>query len=93
MYSELIIFLEACESGSIFQDIDLAGMNAWALTATNETAPSYGTYCYPHDNVKDETFYTCLGNLFSTSWMEYIESKDSNELTLWTLFEEIKEIT
>ena len=51
MYSELIIFLEACESGSIFENIDLKGMNAWALTATNATAPSWGTYCFPHDTV------------------------------------------
>jgi legumain len=52
MYGELVIFLEACESGSIFQNIDLSTMNAWALTATNATAPSYGTYCYPHDVVR-----------------------------------------
>jgi legumain len=49
MYDEFVIFLEACESGSIFENIDLESMNTWALTATNSTSPSYGTYCYPHD--------------------------------------------
>ena len=48
-------------------------MNAYALTATNETNPSFGTYCYPHDVVKDEHLYTCLGDLFSVNWMQYIE--------------------
>lgn len=70
MYSELIIFLEACESGSIFENIDLKGMDAWALTAimaTNATAPSWGTYCFPHDTIQDKNFYTCLGDLFSVS--------------------------
>jgi legumain len=73
MYDEFVIFLEACESGSMFQDIDLENMNAWALTATNSTAPSYGTYCYPHDMIGDENAYTCLGDLFSVSWMEYLD--------------------
>jgi hypothetical protein len=37
----------------MFEHIDLASMNAFALTATNATNPSYGTYCYPHDVVND----------------------------------------
>ena len=73
MYNEFVIFLEACESGSIFKHFDLSVMNAYALTATNETNPSFGTYCYPHDVVKDEHLYTCLGDLFSVNWMQYIE--------------------
>ena len=73
MYKELVIFIEACESGSLFQDIDLVGMNAWALTATNSSAPSYGTYCFPHDLVNGQNMYSCLGDLFSVSWMEYLE--------------------
>ena len=53
MYSEFLIFLEACESGSMFENMDLKGLNVWAMTATNSTSPSYGTYCYPHDIVND----------------------------------------
>ena len=73
MYKEFVIFLEACEIGSMFKHLDLSAMNAYALTATNETNPSFGTYCYPHDVVKDEHLYTCLGDLFSVNWMQYIE--------------------
>lgn len=73
MYKEFVIFLEACESGSMFKHIDLNRMNAYAITATNETNPSFGTYCYPHDVVQDEHLYTCLGDLFSVNWMQYIE--------------------
>jgi legumain len=73
MFDEFVIFLEACESGSMFVNMDLESMNTWALTATNSTSPSYGTYCYPHDQIGGENFYTCLGDLFSVSWMEYLE--------------------
>jgi len=79
IYSEFILFIEACESGSMFVDIDLESMNAWALTATNATYPSYGTYCYPHDKIDDNHMYTCLGDLFSVSWIEYLE-KNKNKV-------------
>jgi len=82
MYQEFVIFIEACESGSMFQNIDLASINAWALTATNATNPSYGTYCYPHEQINGTHMYTCLGDLFSVSWMEYLEQ---NEKMLQTM--------
>lgn len=84
MYKELVIFIEACESGSLFANIDLAKYKAWAITATDETNPSYGTYCYPHDQIGDEHLYTCLGDLFSVSWMEYVEKNlhKLNEINL-----------
>jgi legumain len=49
MYGEFVVFIEACESGSLFQNMNLESINIWALTATNATSPSYGTYCFPHD--------------------------------------------
>ena len=74
MYSELLFFVEACESGSLFHNIDLESINALALTATNSTSPSYGTYCFPHDKVNGQNLYSCLGDMFSVSWMEYFEN-------------------
>ena len=56
--------------------MDLAKMNAFALTATNATNPSYGTYCYPHDVINDQHLFTCLGDLFSVNWMQYIENNN-----------------
>jgi len=93
MYQELIIFLEACESGSIFKNIELDKVNAWALTATNSTSPSYGTYCYPHDLINGENLYACLGDLFSVTWMEYLENnkKALSSMSLKQFYEIIKE--
>ena len=50
-YKEMFVFLEACESGSMFHNVDLKSINIWAMTATNATTPSWGTYCYPHDTI------------------------------------------
>jgi legumain len=80
MYSEFVIFIEACESGSLFADMDLQSINIWALTATNATSPSFGTYCYPHDLVNGTNMYSCLGDMFSVSWMQFLE-ENKKELT------------
>jgi legumain len=67
-------------------------MNAWALTATNSTAPSYGTYCYPHDQIEGDSLYTCLGDLFSVSWMEYLEDNKNalKSMSLHDFYQQIK---
>ena len=93
MYEELVIFLEACESGSIFKNIDLEKVNAWALTATNSTSPSYGTYCYPHDEIEGENLFTCLGDMFSVSWMTYLENNKEalSSMSLKQFYDVIKE--
>jgi legumain len=77
-YKEMFIFLEACESGSMFVNVDLASINIWAMTATNATDPSWGTYCYPHDTIGDQNMYTCLGDLFSVGWMEFLENNQES---------------
>merc|ERR1711981_1391488 len=43
-YKELLFYLEACESGSIFANL-LKAPNAKAVTAANPTESSYGAYC------------------------------------------------
>jgi len=69
MYKELLFYVEACESGSIFQNL-LKAPNAVAITATTATAPSYGFYCPPQDKVNGKEIRSCLGDEFSIRWME-----------------------
>lgn len=90
-YAELVLLIEACESGSMLEYIDLQSMNAWGLTATNATNPSFGTYCYPHDKVKGEHLYTCLGDLFAVSWMEFLETNERKlpEMTIQQFYDQI----
>ena len=44
MYKELVFYLEACESGSMFQDLK-PDINIYATTASNAAESSWGTYC------------------------------------------------
>lgn len=50
-YGELVFYLEACESGSMFENILRSDINAYAITAANAEESSWGTYCYPDDSV------------------------------------------
>ena len=47
MYDELVFYLEACESGSMFENILSPDINIYATTASNSDLSSYAAYCYP----------------------------------------------
>lgn len=62
--------MEACESGSIFEGLLPADLNIYATTAANATESSWGTYCPGGLPSPPPEFDTCLGDLYSVSWME-----------------------
>ncbi|XLU21381.1 hypothetical protein S245_057447, partial [Arachis hypogaea] len=76
-YKSLVFYLEACESGSIFEGLLPEDINIYATTASNTVESSWGTYCYS----------TCLGDLYSISWME---DSDTHNLRTETLHQQYK---
>ena len=50
MYDEMIIYIEACESGSMFPYLE-PKHNVYALTASNAELSSWAAYCGPNGNV------------------------------------------
>uniref|UniRef100_A0A3Q7HN78 Legumain prodomain domain-containing protein n=1 Tax=Solanum lycopersicum TaxID=4081 RepID=A0A3Q7HN78_SOLLC len=44
-YDRLVIYLEACESGSMFDGILPKGLNIYAMTASKPDENSFATYC------------------------------------------------
>uniref|UniRef100_A0A251VAA9 Putative peptidase C13, legumain n=2 Tax=Helianthus annuus TaxID=4232 RepID=A0A251VAA9_HELAN len=82
-YDEMVIYVEACESGSIFQGLLPKNLNIYVTTAANPYENSWATYCpdIGEPTVPPE-FYTCLGDLYSVSWME---DSDLEDLRLETL--------
>merc|ERR1712039_640252 len=64
-YKELLFYLEACESGSIFQNL-LKAPNAKAMTAANAKESSWGWYCAGSgtggDMVDGKNIGSCLGD-------------------------------
>ncbi|KAK9101140.1 hypothetical protein Scep_024570 [Stephania cephalantha] len=67
-YKSMAFYLEACESGSIFEGILPEGLNIYATTASNAEESSWGTYCPgdfpgPPPNMRHawETYIALLG--------------------------------
>jgi len=70
MYKEMVLYIEACESGSMFENILRDDIHVYGVTAANAKESSWGTYCPPDDMVQGKHLQTCLGDLFSVNWME-----------------------
>lgn len=44
-FREMAVYLEACESGSIFEGLLPPNLNIYATTASNAQESSWATYC------------------------------------------------
>jgi legumain len=81
-YKEMVIYVEACESGSIFEGLLPEGLNIYVTTASNAQESSWGTYCPGMWPAPPPEFYTCLGDLYSVAWMEDVEIQNLKKETL-----------
>eukprot|EP00929_Paragymnodinium_shiwhaense_P005811 TRINITY_DN1081_c0_g4_i1.p2 TRINITY_DN1081_c0_g4~~TRINITY_DN1081_c0_g4_i1.p2 ORF type:complete len:463 (+),score=162.86 TRINITY_DN1081_c0_g4_i1:90-1478(+) len=78
MFKEVLFYMEACESGSMFPKLSTS-TDIYAVTAANGQESSWGFYCSPDDKVKGKSIGSCLGDLFSISWMEDTDAKGGSE--------------
>lgn len=78
MYSKLMYYLEACESGSMFVDLP-KDIGIYAVTAANASESSWGYYCGSEAIVDGKNIGSCLGDLFSITWMEDDDREDDKE--------------
>ncbi|KAK1615012.1 hypothetical protein QYE76_020529 [Lolium multiflorum] len=71
-YRSLVFYVESCESGSMFEGLLPANISIYATTASNATEDSWATYCPGggQGEAPPPEFMTCLGDLYSVSWME-----------------------
>uniref|UniRef100_T1L4T4 legumain n=1 Tax=Tetranychus urticae TaxID=32264 RepID=T1L4T4_TETUR len=83
MYGKLTFYLEACESGSMFENILSRNINIYAITSANPGEPGYATYC----DVPGFPF--CLSDEFSAAWMPDTEHHDITKETLETQYEHV----
>lgn len=44
-YGEVVMYIEACESGSMFEGLLPGSMGVYVATAANAEESSWGTYC------------------------------------------------
>ncbi|KAF4404584.1 hypothetical protein G4B88_005970 [Cannabis sativa] len=90
-YKSLVFYLEACESGSMFQGLLPSNINVYATTASNATEDSWAEYC-PNFDAPQE-YDTCLGDLYSISWLEDCDMNDVGSETLQQQYESVRKRT
>merc|ERR1719223_2107866 len=93
MYKEMVVYIEACESGSMFENILEDNLNIYAVTAANAHESSWGTYCAPDDKVDGKSLNSCLGDLFSVNWLEDSDKAKMNTETLLDQYNTVKKLT
>jgi legumain len=91
-FDKLVFYLEACESGSMFENLLPTNINVFATTASSATESSWGTYCPPDDMVNGKELNSCLGDLYSVNWMEDCDGQGL-ERTLEGQFEVVQKLT
>ncbi|KAL6903423.1 hypothetical protein ACP4OV_004236 [Aristida adscensionis] len=92
-YSKMVIYVEACESGSIFEGLMPEDLNIYVTTASNAVENSWGTYCPGMDPSPPAEYITCLGDLYSVSWMEDSETHNLKNETIKDQYEKVKSRT
>ncbi|KAF9614464.1 hypothetical protein IFM89_018711 [Coptis chinensis] len=89
-YKEMVIYVEACESGSIFEGLMPKDLNIYVTTASNAEENSWGTYCPGMDPPPPPEYETCLGDLYSVAWMEDSDTHNLKNETLKQQYETVK---
>ncbi|KAL6911720.1 hypothetical protein ACP4OV_000525 [Aristida adscensionis] len=92
-YTKMVIYVEACESGSLFEGLMPGDLNVYVTTASNAEESSWGTYCPGMEPSPPSEYITCLGDLYSVSWMEDSETHNLKEETIKEQYEVVKERT
>ncbi|KAA0190029.1 Peptidase C13 family protein, partial [Fasciolopsis buskii] len=62
-FKQAAIYIEACYSGSMFENLLTSAAKAYATTAANSAESSWASFC------EDKTLYTCLADDYSYKWM------------------------
>jgi len=91
MYKKLTFYLETCESGSMFEGMSTPGV--YGLSAASPSESSWGTYCGTDAMVNGQSVGSCLGDLFSVSWMEDSDAVDITSESLSDQFGTVKTAT
>ncbi|BFY98330.1 hypothetical protein BsWGS_01370 [Bradybaena similaris] len=85
-FAKLTFYVEACESGSVFDKLLPKDINIYVTTAANPDESSYACYY-------DDKRQTYLGDVYSVKWMENTDASDLHTETLETQFKKVKEET
>ncbi|KAG5028268.1 hypothetical protein AAZX31_05G053800 [Glycine max] len=92
-YKKMVIYVEACESGSMFEGIMPKDLQIYVTTASNAQENSWGTYCPGMDPSPPPEYITCLGDLYSVAWMEDSETHNLKRESVKQQYKSVKQRT
>jgi len=85
-YKNMVFYVEACESGSMFENLLPDNINVFATTASDSTKPSYAS-------MMDPKRHTFLSDLYSIKWMQNSDQNNIQEEALETQYRVVKRET
>lgn len=92
-FNELVFYVEACYSGTIFDGMIPKDTNIYVVTAANTHESSWGYYCPGMNPPAPKGYNTCLGDLFSIAFLENCDASDLSHETLLAQYQEVKNRT
>jgi legumain len=85
-YKQLVFYMEACESGSMFNNVLPNTWKIYAETASNPSKSSYACYY-------DSTYQTYLADCYSINFLNHTDTHDISTTTLDQQFEDVHKQT
>lgn len=85
-FSKMVMYIEACFAGSLFDNLLPDDMNVFVVTAADSREPSSGCF-------RDDKQNTWLSNVFSSLWMSFAESESFLEKSLHHHYEKVRSYT
>ncbi|KER19733.1 hypothetical protein T265_11570 [Opisthorchis viverrini] len=86
-YNKMVLYVEACYSGSLFRNILPPNMGIYVITSAKEDEQSWSIFC------TDKDIDTCLASEFAYAWTKDSEYHDMKRHTLDQQYEEAKKVT
>lgn len=85
-YGQMVVYVEACHAGSMFENLLPEDINVYVTTASNAGESSYACYY-------DAEYKTYLGDVYSVSWMEDSDVEHFSLETLQKQYQIVKKET
>ncbi|KAK8813359.1 hypothetical protein WA158_002951 [Blastocystis sp. Blastoise] len=86
MYKELVFYMEACHSGSMWGGLP-DDINMYVLSSADADHDAWMSNCPPEDVVNGKALNTCLAGLYDNAFMEAIEQSNGGNVTIKEIYE------
>uniref|UniRef100_A0A0A9YP53 Legumain n=2 Tax=Lygus hesperus TaxID=30085 RepID=A0A0A9YP53_LYGHE len=89
-YYSIIMYIEACFSGALFENLLKTNRSVFAMTAAARDEYSYPVYCIDAPHLPGG--YIALGDEFSTRWMERMDQATYEGVGAFEFFDQYQEL-